>query len=87
MKRRKPIAHTTPPEAARLYAAWRAAERDADLLRNVDLDEAEQRASRAWRAYLSVLGSASGGPNGRAERAALPHGDVPEDITWMHYSD
>ena len=59
MKSRKPIAHSTPPEAAPLYAAWRAAARDADLLRNVDLDEAERRASRALRAYLEVLGIGS----------------------------
>jgi hypothetical protein len=87
VKRRKPIAHTRPPEAARLYAAWRAAERDADVLRNVDLVEAELRASRAWRAYLYVLGLASGGPNRPAEPAALSDREVPEDLTWMHQSD
>ena len=87
MKRRKPIAHPTPPEAAHLYAAWHAAERDADLLRNVDLVEAEQRASRALRAYVDVLRSASGGPKGRAEPAALANREIPEDLTWMHYSE
>ena len=86
MKRRKPIAHTTPPEAARRYAAWRAAERDVDVLRNVDLDEAEGRATRAWRAYLEVLGIGSG-PNRRAEPAALSDREVPDDLTWLHHSD
>ena len=87
MKRRKPISHTRSLDAARLYAAWRAAERDADVLRNVDLDEAEGRATRAWRAYLEVLGMASGGPARRAEPAGLSDGQVPEDLTWMHHSD